>query len=442
MSNRIPLAEMATYYTPELTLLLTDLGKIAQTMNIVEMVTPVNAGEEKQKWLELAAHGKWTNPDFRYNRELLGSIAKLRDSVTEIEDHRMDKALATLSDEEPGKILRELTWSRCSETYVTTAVAKMILEGRNLGAKDMMEKLFGTPKTSTVSAAHDFAKALANGKGKVREDNDNLKQLRRRLKALEFDAEGIRENFVWMAQECEIAETRPVVIDAATTSIDVRDKSSKGAVVSIPADRRVSGLKLVELTGHEILCHWADSERAIKALPLIGGGALKPADEVLYEGHATLTDAFTHEILGDDVPKQQMPFYVIAMDLAAQGFSFAELAREMYDIIRPTKLSDDAALKQTWMTCYRVFRGSTGQNSHIGKYAFTKDRAYFEGRLIAEKLHLDQMDGILEFSTLSLKDVELLKTVADFPQETSAFVRTKAYLRKLVQKLLDDDVVF
>lgn len=135
MSNRIPLTEMATYYTPELTLLLTDLGKIAQTMNIVEMVTPVNAGEEKQRWLGLAAHGKWTNPDFRYNRELLGSIAKLRDSVAEIEDHRMDKALATLSDEEPGKILRELAWSRCSETYVTTAVAKMILEGEKSGRK-------------------------------------------------------------------------------------------------------------------------------------------------------------------------------------------------------------------------------------------------------------------------------------------------------------------
>ncbi len=441
MSNRIPLAEMATYYTPELKRFLMDLGGIAQTMNIVEMVTPVNAGEEKQRWLELAAHGKWMNPDFRYNRELLGSVAKLHADTVEV-GQTMKTAFESISGGEPGKVLYQLAEQRYQEVYLTTMLAKYMLEERQAGARDMVNKIFGAPAASTVAAAHDFARALANGKGKVREDNDNLKRIRRELKDLEFDAEKIRENFVWMAQECGIAETRPVVVDEATTSIDVRDKSLKGAVVSIPADRKVSGLKLVELTGHEILCHWCDSERAIKALPLIGGGALKPADEVLYEGHATLTDFNTHLMLGDAAPRQQLPFYVIAMDLAEQGLNFAELARVMYDVIRPTKLSDETALNQTWTTCYRVLRGSNGQNSYIGQYVFTKDRAYFEGRLVADKLHMEQMDSILELSTLSLGDVELLKTVVDFPKGEDNLAQTKSRLQKLVQRLLDDEVVF
>ncbi len=78
MSSLIPLSEMSTYYTPKLKQFLVDLGKIAQTMNIVEMVTPVNAGEEKRKWLEKAARGEWTNPSFQYNTELLVGVARPR----------------------------------------------------------------------------------------------------------------------------------------------------------------------------------------------------------------------------------------------------------------------------------------------------------------------------------------------------------------------------
>lgn len=78
MSSLIPLSEVSTYYTPKLKQFLVDLGKIAQTMNIVEMVTPVNTGEEKRKWLEKAARGEWTNPSFQYNTELLVGVARPR----------------------------------------------------------------------------------------------------------------------------------------------------------------------------------------------------------------------------------------------------------------------------------------------------------------------------------------------------------------------------
>ena len=66
----------------------------------------------------------------------------------------------------------------------------------------------------------------------------------------------------------------------------------------------------------------------------------------------------------------------------------------------------------------------------------------FEGRLVADKLHMEQMDSILELSTLSLGDVELLKTVVDFPKGEDNLAQTKSRLQKLVQRLLDDEVVF
>lgn len=443
MSSLIPLSEMSTYYTLELKQFLIDLGKIAQTMNIVEMVTPVNAGEEKQKWLEKAARGEWTNPSFRYNAELLASVASYESQLESL-GKTMSAALSTVSSEQAGKVLCQLTDNRYGEVQYTIALAKAMLgDGLNsdTGAAAALELIFGNPSKETVEAAQGYAKRLAAGGGKDQQDNANLKIIRQRLKGLEFNAEKIRENFIWMAGQCGFAGTRPVEISDTTTSIDVRDKSSRGAVVSIPTDRKVSGLKLVELIGHEILCHWGDSERAARALPLLGSGALKPADEVLYEGHATLTDYNTHFFLGDKAPQRQLPFYVMAMDWARHGHNFAETAAYMYEHIRPTKLSDEAALTQTWTTCLRIFRGSRGGDG--GKYpcyAFTKDRAYFEGRLVAEKLHEQKLDSVLEISTLSKNDIDALMTAVKFEQKETGQVYNMLSLWSLVHHLLDGEV--
>lgn len=440
MSNLIPLSGVQEYYTPEFKQLLTNLGKFAQTMNIVEMVTPINAGAEKQIWLEQARSGKWTNPVFQYDQGLLASIADIEKQLIILLKMK-DAAMRTVSNEEAGRALREIADSRFREIEATVQLARCILDEDDNRARRILWKIYGCPTISVVAEAENFAKLLISNEGKSQQDSVDLKIIRRRLKALELNAEQIRENFIWMAEQCGLNGTRPVEISEVTTAIDVRDKSSRGAVVSIPADRKVDGMKLIKLVGHEILCHWSDSERAAQALPLLGGGALKPADEVLYEGHATLTDYHVGYSLGDKVSSRQSPFYILAMTQARAGMTFAETAAYVYELIRPTKLSDEAAMTQTWTTCLRIFRGSHKScDNSKHHYAFTKDRAYFEGRLIAEELHDQKLDSILEVSTLSKNDIDVLKTAVQFEQKDHDQARTMLLLWGLVRKLLEEDL--
>lgn len=437
MSNLILLSEMPTYYTRQLTHFLTSLGEVSRTMNIVQGVTPLNAGEEKRKWLEKAARGEWTNPSFRYDTNLLASWVRYDRQMQELGE-MMAAALETVSNEQAGKVLCQIAENRYEEICYTICLAKAMLSDPDpdVGADTALELIFGNPSKETVEAARRYARCLADGEGKDRQDNAELKRIRRRLKGLEFNAEQIRETFIWMAEQCGFADTRPVNISETTTSIDVRDRALDGPEVSIPFDRKVSGLKLVELTRHEICCHWGDSERAARALPLLGSGDLKPADETPYEGHATWTDYYTHLLLGDKAPQQQLPFYAMAMDYARHGHNFAETAAYMYSYVRPTKLSDEAALAQTWTTCFRVFRGSRG-NGDYNRYAFTKDKAYFEGRLLAEKLHAQKLDSVLEISTLSKSDIDLLMTAVEFERKEIDQAQEMQNLRKLVDHLLD-----
>ena len=130
MSTLIPLSEIVKYYTPELRNFLISLGNIAQTMNIVEMVTPVNASQEKEKWLEAAERGEWKNPHFQYNKDLLATVANSKQQLEDLFEI-MGPALSTVSNEAPGKVLCELTKSRYKEIESTILLAQHILSGQD-----------------------------------------------------------------------------------------------------------------------------------------------------------------------------------------------------------------------------------------------------------------------------------------------------------------------
>ena len=441
MSVMLSLSEIVKYYTPEFRELLNELGEIAKTMNIVEMVTPLNAAEERKKWLEQAENGAYTNPQFQYNGRLLAEIANKESALQEL-TQKMGKMTKQLSAEDPGRVLTELAWRRRDELEATIWLAQCMLQGDDSNADAALVLIYGAPEDLTVAAAHDYAKAMASGKAYRQRDTPQLKTVREKLQKVFCDAKRVQEEFIWVAEQSGIAQTRPVEIDPIATAVDVRDKSSRGPIVVIPAGYEAYGVTLVRLCAHEILCHWADSERAARALPLLGGGALKPADETLYEGHATWAGNATGMMLGEKTQRQRLPFYIIAMSLARKGMNFADVATALYEIIRPTEATDKAALELTWKTCMRVFRGSHGnQDNALAHYAFTKDRAYFEGHLVAERLHDQGFDSILDVATLSLGDIELLKTVVQFERRTDSFVRMGSILQEQVSRLIDEEFV-
>lgn len=441
MSNKIPLTELREYYIPALWTVLDELGEIAQRMNVVEMVTPLNHHIERQKWLENAACGRWTNPHFKYDTRLLKTVADAYLPLKWVVG-RAQSLRTQLSNDPVGQVLCEMVEHRIREVNATIDMARGILKEDDTQTETAIQQIFGQPCQAAIDMAHNYVEQLAKDEGYDQEDSAHLADLRGRLQALTFDEKGIRRYFIYMAKRCSMAQSRPVEIDERTTAIDVRDRSSKGPVVSIPTDRRITGLQLVTTIGHEVLCHWRDSERAAAVLPLLGGGALKTADEVLYEGHATQTDYHALLALGDRAPQQQKPFYISAIDLAQQGYNFAAMAPVIFNMVRPTKSTDAAALRSTWLTCYRVLRGSTDINNHHAHYALTKDRAYFEGRILADELHAQHLDSILRLSTLCQPDIDLLRTVVEFKRDDSDQAEIKAHLVALVQELLGEEVVF
>lgn len=437
---KVPLSMVADYYTPALTNFLEQLSMVSKQINVIEMVTPTNFADARKAWLEMAALGRWTNPRFRYDRELLAGVAELDSSLAELRE-TMPQALATMSRDEIGQALCGIVTDRLEEVETEIALARFVHDGDDLHAETAVKLIYGEPNSITVSRARQYAKELREGGGYIVADSAHLQEVRRRLDELTLSAEDIREVFIWMAKRLNIAETRPVEISDKVTDITVRDKSSRGAAVLIPSERTVSGSKLVQLCSHEVVCHWLDSERAQKALPLLGGGALKPNEETLHEGRAVLADYIVRLTLGDRAQRQQFPFYVLGIALAASGCNFWETAKELYMKLRPLEESDSDALAVAWRTCYRIFRGSSGdQNNYQILYAFPKDRAYFEGRLLANHLHQQELDSILEISTLSWRDIERLQPVVDFGLAKDAFDCTKLHTQRLVSHLLKEEV--
>ena len=431
MATKIPMSAFASYYTPNLERFLGELDVVASTMSLVEMVTPINASAEKARCLAAMKDGKPATPKFQYNTELLSKIAKQQSLVLEMWD-TLPEITGELSKEEPGRILAKMATERCREVHQTAYLASQILSGDSM-MRHTLKGIFGFPSDEIIQKAHLHAQNLAKGDVAVRCDTPERKARREALKAREFDAEKIRENFLWAAEQCGFAGSRPVEIDPMATAIDVRDKSSRGAVVVIPETRKVNGVKLVELTGHEICCHWGDSTRAGIFLPLLGSGNLKPLDETLYEGHAVMADFNTHANLGEKTQLCQKPWYVLAMELAREGLSFSEMAQRLYELVRPTTKTDEAAWNTVWTACYRVKRGSSGADC---SYVLTKDQAYFAGRIQAEDLYASGLGNALSIATISVADLELLMPVVDFGEDDGHLEQVWALQEKLCDKLL------
>lgn len=432
MSNKVPITAMPEFYTDELKNFLGVLGKVTRKINLLEMMTPVNAHEEKAKWLRAATAEQWTTPQFRYDRELLRKVVRSKRDL-ELLLEMMPRALKSLSHDEQGYALREMAEARYQETVLMTRVAQTMLDGDYMRTGMFLKEIYGVPSQKIVDEARDYAECLKRGEGHDQEDSPEQKLLREQLKELRFNAEEIRENFAWLARQCGLEGTRPIEVDPTVTAITVRSQSSKGAAVLIPEDCRKDGTELVQLAGHEILCHWGDAERTKKALPLLG----RSPDDILYEGHATWSDYRVRLMLGEKAQQQQLPYYIIAMNLAKQGMTFAELARLIFDMVKQTEMSDEVALKRTWTTCFRVFRGSAGGlDNGTDRFAMTKDRAYFEGRQLAERLHREQRGSILEISSISIHDLEVLSSAVEFGPATIVPPEEDPVLRDFIQHLL------
>lgn len=383
------------------------------TLNPVEIVTPVNVTEEKKKWIAAAKKGIFSNPRFKYDSELLNKAIASRPLL--------DALMEELLKHEPDRdnIAEYFVWEQLyfalNDGIGTTYLAEAIRDGKDADAADVIVNKYGFPSERNIGLAlnvilDNHSKNELEHKVERNFAFDSSNEYK--LMTEELDAEKIKQMFEWTMSRY-IAKSWPVIIDDSCTSIDVRDKSQYGEpVVVIPTNRKVTGIKLAELIGHEIECHWRSSVNA----DLIG--ALKCDDELIYEGLAALKDkAFNREFCGSF--NLNSAYYIAAINEAVHGNSFSDTAKVIYNYL-PDSVENKAA--KTWLYTYRVFRGITDTENHAG-YAFSKDRAYFEGWLFAKMLEIHDQTSYLSFSTLNQTSFEKFMKIIDIEDvEASALL--------------------
>ncbi len=364
-----------------------EVEKITSTINPVEMITPRDVQKIKTEWIKKAKKGVFINPVFSYNEEYLLTILHAKDNL-KVLSGKINKPSVNPAETFYLAYLKSVI----NDAMLSVEMAQAILNQDHANLAKTVLKKYGEADINLVQ----YAEYLARN-GFTKKTGIELSSGLQQLCEVKLNASFIAEIFTWAMERYEHfspqAKAWPVKIQNDCSAIDVRDKSSYGyPVIVIPQSREVNGIKLAELLGHEIECHWRNSQNASIL------GLSKLDDETVYEGVAKLKDYRFNERYSTEV-SMPIPYYVIAQQFARAGGSFAETASYLTDEYKLTPL-------KSWIYTYRTFRGSSDM-SNSAQYAFTKDRAYLEGFLYAQ--HTD--NELLNFGTLSKKQLANLSEV-------------------------------
>ena len=383
------------------------IASLAMQLNPVELVTPTNAATEKKSFIKTYNNGYCVNPNFSYQKGKLRKAVRVgKELEALIETYkRLEKSYpATRLDEKQEKAVKNIILSRLIDAVITAEMAQAILDGNDEVLASLSAEKYGLPTCEMIGKAYEAA---------TQEETEEIGpafvvDVAEYLKGLEFDAEEIMFYFNRVLELYGI-EDWVVVIDDKATAIDVRDKNSAGRpLVVIPVNRKVDGLKLMELIGHELECHLRSSENARyfwsqiltkeyqPLVPLLA----KSDNEFLYEGLAKQNDVHVTGSAGIPTPN-----YLIAMDQARRGESFASTFEVIAGFEIQKGVKPDKAYSKAWTATYRVFRGCTHAKNDVvkGGYLYTKDFAYFGG------YHLVTAEDHLDFSSMSMADIAKLE---------------------------------
>lgn len=433
-NNLLPIEELREVSTPQLECALDELGEIAGKLNMVEMVTAVNHNTERDKWLELARQGKFTTPHLEYNVDLLKDAVAKKTAVEKAAAN-ITAACAGLPATVVGGDLRALANNRVAEVNSMISAADAILRKDALTAGRKMIALYGLP--TNVNEVKRIIDAHRNGSPVATAQPIYSTEERDKLARIQLDAEALRKLYVWVARRYGIADSRPVVVSDQATSPDVRDVSSEGPIVVIPADFTLKGTSAAAHVIHEVGCHWRDSENVQRLLPKVGAGALKPVDELLYEGHATWEGRRVNLCVNGQVKLSRAFYYPVAIHYAYHNEAlFAETARYLYDFIKSEDVPVEQTLDNVWRVTYRVYRGNPQMERRSG-YVYTKDRAYFQGRQLAQELKDAGLGYLLNYGTLAMRDLAILVNHFKMvPQGGFPYPEEPVLYREICTKLL------
>ena len=407
----------------------------SKCINPVELVTTANAANEKKIWLNNAAEAIFANPSYEYKNDLLTQVATQRPAF---ETFRHTVETEMLPQNESDEIVKAILIARLDETIASTRLAAAILANDTIAAQEAVENIYGHPGKKQVENAKKRYSYLSSKESK---DAPELglftAEERKALQAIKLDASMIERFFV-KALDAYGIDSWKVEVSDKYTAIDVRDKNADGiSVVGIPADRVVDGLKLIELTRHEIEYHLRGSEncRNLISEMLDEDSPLRPFipilaksdNEWLYEGVAKYNDA----IIGGDhgIPT---PYATLACNMALNSYTFNQITVALFRLMKNESmpLPNNELLEELYKTVYRVIRGTT--NTRKGGFCFTKDYIYLDGYMAVK----DGLDArYYDFASMKLCELQSIgrysRLTPKYPLNPSVILNIKAELLSL-----------
>ena len=108
-------------------------------------------------------------------------------------------------------------------------------------------------------------------------------------------------------------------------------------------------------------------------------------------------------------------------------------------MIRPTVENDSNAIFKTWQACYRTFRGYNPKSTRdqFEYYAFTRDKAHFEGQLHAAILKGVGLEHFLDLGALDMVDLYILSTVFKIEPTDFKYPYQEGILDELADMIID-----
>ena len=262
----------------------------------------------------------------------------------------------------------------------------------------------------------------------------------------EFDAEDIKHYFELAITKAGLGDSGyEVVIDDSVTNIRVSTGNPKydHPVVLIPSDRKVNGVRLLELIAHEIGRHVVTNvynekqgfkETMGKDWNVFNEGiSLKSEREIKKEVFGDSVENFDYDI--------DHAYYILAMEKIKDGWNFAKVFKYLYDLSYEEELhkckyydlenkckeldvknndikkeiadlkkqSKEKAINVAKKKCLRVFRGLDPKEG--GKYS-PKDTIYFRGEIEVSKMeqieHGENLEKYLRLSRVDPKFIPYL----------------------------------
>lgn len=364
------------------------LSKILCQINAVEIVTPTNTIEAREKWLEDARRGQWTIPKFQYDEQNLRKIVALRKGIRQVLH-----SMPTTTDNELDNLIISILRTRAKSGLRFCDLASSILKQDDVKSCRIIKNEYGIPSKTCYKTALKTAGSYHERSG-----------VNPKFMLKKYDAAFVKQTFenVCAAEKLK-AE---IIIDDEASSIDVRGQSSDFKacpIIVIPSNYIASERRLAELVVHELYGHLGTIQNSNSLLGDFGAGKMRSSNDSVYEGYAMYLEALLAKQYFGEKKRDIWPFYTIAIYETVQlGLNVEQLSQRLYDAVKKFNQDEEDALKDVWITLYRtLFRGRTGSNT----YVFSKDYFYFSGFLELEDIAGTKYEYLLRLGEFSPKEL-------------------------------------